>query len=128
MSSANAVVDGGLSCALRIPTINISSADLELKRGSHSVHYFISVVLFVLPVLVKVNEPGRNDKPPGIDCGATLELTAADGFNGSVGNAEVAHDVEVRFRVNYSPIQNNDVVEFLRAGMNYYKRKNGEGN
>src|SRR6266850_6365057 len=128
MSSANAVVDGSLSVALRIPAINISSADLELQRSSHSVHYFVAVVLFVLSVLVKVNEPRRNDEPAGIDRGAALELTATDSFNSALGNAQVAHSVEVRFRINYSPIQNNDVVDFLRAGVNHYKRKSGAGN
>src|SRR5258705_11813465 len=128
MSSANSVVDGGLSIALRIPAIDISSANLEFQRSSHSVHYFVAIVLFVLPVLVKVNEPRRNDEPAGIDRGAALELTAADSFNSAVGDAEVAHGVEFRFRVKYSPIQNNDVVDFLCAGINHYKGKSGEGN
>src|SRR5687768_3043642 len=52
MSNADTVVDQRLSLSLRVPAIDVSSADFQLQRRRHTVHCFEAIVLVVLAMLV----------------------------------------------------------------------------
>ena len=58
----DAVVHDLPAVARRVPRRDVAGADLQLERGRDAVAHHHAVRLFLLPVLVQVDEAGRDDE------------------------------------------------------------------
>ena len=95
VSNADAVADQRLSIPLRVPAIHVAGADFQLERGRDTVHRFETIVLFVLTMLMKVDEAGRNDVGLfRVDYVAAVHAVGRDGLDRPARDADVAHSIE----------------------------------
>jgi hypothetical protein len=93
---------------------NVGHADLELQGRGDAVEHFEPVVLGVLTVGMKIDEPGCDDQPIRIDRSRALQVGGGDAGDCAIGDADVAHAVQRGLRIHDAPAPDDDVVAWLR--------------
>ena len=98
-----------------IPAIDVGRADLELERRRHAVERLKPIRLLGLPVRVKVDEARGDHESARVDDRLAGERRLGDRGNLSAADADAAHGVQARLRIDdASP--DDDEVEVLRGG------------
>jgi len=107
---AHAIIDDCFSFMQGVPQIDIASADFQFQRGRYSVHYLVTIILLILAVLMKVNEPWGNDESLCIDDCATVQRIAGDRFDRSCRDTHITDRIKARLGIDHTSIHNHDVV------------------
>jgi hypothetical protein len=90
-------------------------ADLQFESGRATVTGLDSVVLFVMPVLVEVDESRRHHQAAGIDHTSGRERRARDRRDRGAAGAYMPDCVQARFRIDHPSVVDGD-VKLLGAG------------
>ena len=115
LADAHAVVDEPSLLPLPIPAIDVGRADLELERRRDAVERLKPVRLLGLPVRVEVDEARGDHEAARVDDRLAGERRLGDRGNLSAADADAAHGVEARLRIDDAALD-DDEVEVLRGG------------
>jgi hypothetical protein len=116
VSAAGAVVDQCFAFTLGVPGSHRKSAALQFKSCGHAVHRLVAIILGVLPVGMKINNPGRDDQPGGVDDRLAVHGVGGDGNNLLVLNGDVADRVEAGFGIHDAAVVDDQVVLLSGCG------------
>jgi hypothetical protein len=108
---ARAEIDESFACAALIPGRHRRHADLEFERGSHAVVRLEMVILVVLAVRVKIDEPRRHDQAADIHHSPAFERRRGDSLDALAADTDIANRVEPRFRIHYAAVGENSIVD-----------------
>ena len=113
MAHGDAEVDQRLPLPLRVPAVDVGRADLELQGRRHAVGRLQGVIGGILAVRMQVDEPGRYHEAPHVEDRPAAQVALGDGLDPTAVDADRADRVELRFRVDHTPVQKDDVVAAL---------------
>jgi hypothetical protein len=110
VSDGDAVVDDLTARPRRIPCGHIARAHFELERGGDAVADHHAVGLVLLPVLVQIHEPRRDDQVGCVDQPCSGKRRLGDGLDRSGADADVPHGVETRLGIHHPAVGDDEVV------------------
>ncbi len=123
MARGRAVVDQGAALFLLQKCGDIRHADFHFQRGGNAVEGFEAAARGVLPMLVQVDEAGRDDESLDVDDAFAGERLRRDPRHLALGNTDVADRIETGLRIHYAPAAEHDVV-----GLCEYRRGEDQAN
>jgi hypothetical protein len=109
VADAGAVVDGRFSRSLAVPRVDVAGADLELQRSRHAVGRFPHVIGRRLPMLMEIDEAGRDDQPARVDRRAALKRASADGADDATADPNGSNGVRIGLRINDTSVSDHEI-------------------
>jgi hypothetical protein len=110
MAYTHAMVHELATFTLGIPSLDISRANLKLKRRRYTVTHHHPVRILVLTMLMQVDEAGNHDKPRSLDHSVTLKRYLGDGSYLTSNHSNRAYGVEARFWIDDPAPLNHQII------------------
>ena len=125
MADAHSEVDERLPFPCLIPAVHIGSAAFQLERGCHAVVCLKLIISRLLPVLMQIDEPRRDDESLRVDHLFTLQRFSGDRANLAAANSDFSYGIQARLRI-HDPSIGDDHVVGLVCGRRTFHRTNAE--
>jgi hypothetical protein len=110
MAYTHAMVHELTTFTLGIPSLDISRANLKLKRRRYTVAHHHPVRILILTMLMQVDEAGNHDKPRSLDHSVTLKRYLGDRSYLTSNHSNRAYGVEARFWIDDPAPLNHQIV------------------
>ena len=110
VADRHAVVDDLPALARRVPRGHVAGAHFELEGRGDAVAHHHPVRLFLLPVLVQIDEARRDDVAGRVDDAGTGERRFGDRLDRPAADADMPYSVEARFRIHHAAVGDHQVV------------------